>query len=706
MNAFEQELLKWQITGMRLRWDQDNPAHEKLRNGQRVVPFQNIQLRREHNQEFIDSTSQVLGQVHTALAQHAATVPDADRPAFAALAAQISKQLSDQCVVTTLKDVRDAYLREVLASEDAYSEFVEILKDLGGAQGKLYSSLNDPNRSPDPHVIRRRLTDGIEILQTLLFNAPGFCSDCGLLVLREDVEDTHVYLFLGFDEDFGPDLERYNEFASSFDLIVMSVRNLLKHARPEPRSATDERDDLIVHHIMRTLQNVGDASPSSGLYRFIRLALRLSRESVHEGHEIQFLLGHGHAETPQLRSRRLVIAPPHLTAKGIAIDVVVHFIKSYFSLLACEDCMLWFDEEGRFHGSYGPAVDGHRDWFAKWGSGCHFVRIRGKGRLDVLEATQADGDPQPRVRVIGDSVVDLQSIAAIEYVTTLASGFVFAGDEAFAHSCGRLTRAIMDRLREEERGAGLVIANLDVSSQEVSWRLGIVEQMKPLVAELPEFDEPVVRLASLVQGRVTEKELGRIVDRVARLADLDGAVFLACRNDGTVRAYPARHFFPLVRGDKGAPQLLDFYKWVELGRALSEAKAREALESVDQILRTTAAPVPDRELARMSGARFLERAMDQARKLRWFSRLDQLYAYCAYIAGHLRKFKDQEPESAIRGASDDLSFLTSAGTRHHSLWGITLSSRERVFVVSLSHDGRVSVFWDGRLIASPTRGRH
>ena len=45
---------------------------------------------------------------------------------------------------------------------------------------------------------------------------------------------------------------------------------------------------------------------------------------------------------------------------------------------------------------------------------------------------------------------------------------------------------------------------------------------------------------------------------------------------------------------------------------------------------------------------------------------------------------------------DRLSFLNSAGTRHHSLWGISITAKEPLFTIALSEDGSVRVFWAGQ----------
>ena len=43
-----------------------------------------------------------------------------------------------------------------------------------------------------------------------------------------------------------------------------------------------------------------------------------------------------------------------------------------------------------------------------------------------------------------------------------------------------------------------------------------------------------------------------------------------------------------------------------------------------------------------------------------------------------------------------LDFLQSSGTRHHSLWGITVTSSEPLIAITISEDGDVRIFYEGR----------
>jgi hypothetical protein len=291
-------------------------------------------------------------------------------------------------------------------------------------------------------------------------------------------------------------------------------------------------------------------------------------------------------------------------------------------------------------------------------------------------------------------------MAAVRYMVTLASAATFKGTPAIAEAMSKLIWRVADRLREDGHGAGVVVSNAD-SNAEGDWRVSIGDQLESLVPDLPHFNEPLASLGS----EDFDERLDDIVVRLCELAALDGALHLDCAG-GELKARPARHFFPLILATDGDGkkhlELLSFYRWAEDGAQIVQAGGgRARIDAVAPTVESVINAIPRDDLRHVEASRVSSRALEAAKRLEEFKDVDDVRVYTACIAGRPRELRALKAEHGVRRMAKSLSFLTSSGTRHHSLWGITMSSRQRMFVVTLSQDGRVSVFWDGRLIPSP-----
>jgi len=711
INAYERKLLRFRESGLLIHWD-DN---EITNFNETVVSLRGKCVKMNN---FVDSTTKELNQFHNILLNCLNTSVQNEEE-IQLIVENISFKLKEHNLLDALMDIRTEYLHEVIKKGPPRNVFLKTLKDIGGQYGDVFVQLHD-NRDDDKWFgkSRRKAIEGIEILQTILFNTPGFCGKQGFLIARKEIADSLVYILLGRDGTFELDTKGYARVKGIFSVMALAITSLLKDTTLSKKyPPKTPKSDLV---IKKALKQLKVSAFKKEVKFFLTFAKQLSLEAIHEGHELSFLLGFGHAEEPEIRCRNPIRLHRHLSRKEPEIDLLVHFVKSYFSLFGNEDRILWFNQYARCQGLYERAPQDPKErWLEGWPKDCYFVRIKGKGQLDILqnEITGASQNQhRPRVRIKSDEVVDLKSLTDIRYRVMVAAAQVFPSHPNQAWWVIELLTKVVDRLRETAHGAGLVIVNQEKDVEypdPEKWRISIDDQVKSLVSGLGKFSGVKVRF-----NENNKEPKDDLINEICLLAELDGAVYLEFKKE-EMCAYPARHFFPLVEESKHPNEklqedknkiilvkenkqlennrrLLDFYKWTEeyekepckieqLGNHLDKG-----LDKINNVL--------PRNLVDKS--KFKDEFSKCDTALAPFAQLEILKLYAACIRGLPRQLIDQSPDNPVRKAIANLSFLTSSGTRHHSLWGITLSSKQRLFAVSLSQDGRVSVFWDGRFIPS------
>ena len=711
INAFERELFLFPDTRFLVHWNSDK--EEEFASDTKIVS-----LRQDDSAllNFLDKTKYMLNcQFNEILLKHSSELTSKDESKIQEVIDKIAHELKQQNIIDALKDIRDEYLLNVIKPGDSQEKFMGILKDIGSPKGNIYSQLNDYRGKDWYGETRKKAMEGIEVLQTILFNAPGFCNDLGLFVERRLFDNSPVYLLLGRDKGYKLNQIRYSEVREMFSQIanafslLLSKRNYIK----QPKILKSE-NNLTVKEILKILKKEDRKLPK-GIDGFLNFALELSVEAIHEGHELSFLLGFGHAETPELRCQKPIRLPEHLSVEGVNYKLLVHFVKSHFSLFSREDRVLWFNHNARCLGLYERAQqDPKESWLEGWPNDCYFIRIKGKGLFDILKIDTTGTSKRQhrtRIRVKGDIVVDMESKSDIQYKTIVSAALVFL-DSISDSACNpktiynynrvqwvsELIAKVADQLREDAHGAGLVIVNED-KNNEGEWRVPIEKQVKSLVPDLEDFKVEVQFKNKY------ESPTDNLVNEICLLAKLDGAVFLKFK-DTSMCAYPARHFFPLVDINGKGQMLLDFYEWSNevIKTKGGEVKIEDLRKYLENNLNNIKIANLDKgfkcEHEDNERNLFEKELLDCSSALKPFNNLEILKLYATCIRGLPKQLGDLEIDDAIRIACTDLAFLNSSGTRHHSLWGITLSSKQRLFVVSLSQDGRVSVFWDGRFIPS------
>lgn len=692
LNAYRRKLLKFQDTSLLIHW-----SNESVQNFNGTIV--SLALNCLEMGKFVKSTTKILKQLHNILLKHTKRITSKQKEEeIQRIIEDVGLELKDNNLIDNLTDIRTEYLHAVIKEGTPRKKFLSTLKDLGGRDGNIFCQLEENKYEGKWYgETRKKAIEGIEILQTILFNAPAFCSKHGFSLHRKKIDASLVSIILGRDGIYELNKVQCLQVKNLFDLMMTAIDSILDCNKYKERKKGSLKSNPIVDEVLNQLE-ISNSEEKTKIEFFLIFAWKLSLEAIHEGRELSFLLGFGHAEEPEIRCRNPIRLPKYLSQEGADLGLLVHFVKSYFSLFGDEDRILWFNQYARCQGLYERAPEDPKErWLEDWPEACYFVRIKGKGQLDVLkqEITGAfKKQHRPRIRIKDDNVVNLKSLTDIQYRVFLATTHVFQSHPSRAQWVMQLIAKVVDRLREAAHGAGLVVVNKDIGSYSPgNWRISINNQVKPLVPELERFRSIEETLKE--NGNELNEHL---INEICLLAELDGAVYLVFK-DEKMCAYPARHFSPLVNENKQSKnnlQLLDFYKWTEKGRK-KHNKNDEKIKKLFENLNSEFKNINDVDINKLgTKSEFEKEFKKRVKDLKPFDQIETLKLYTACIRGSI----ELKPENVVPKAIAELSFLTSSGTRHHSLWGITLSSKQRLFVVSLSQDGRVSVFWDGRLIPS------
>ena len=277
-----------------------------------------------------------------------------------------------------------------------------------------------------------------------------FATRMVFLIEKNEIAGSPVYIILGQNATYKLDKTQYYKIKKFFTSMKLAITYLLNDGKlfKERPKKTLKRDPVVEEAI----EQLGKGSDCEDKVKFfLTFARKLSLEAIHEGRELSFLLGFGHAEEPALRCCNHIPLPTHLSQERADLDLLVHFVKSHFSLFGHEDRILWFNQHARCQGLYERAhQDPKERWLEGWPEDCYFVRIKGKGKLDILnkEITGASKNQhRPRIRIKGDEVVDLKSLTDIRYRVMVAAAQVFISSDRAWWVIELLTK-VVDRLRE------------------------------------------------------------------------------------------------------------------------------------------------------------------------------------------------------------------------------------------------------------------
>lgn len=603
--------------------------------------------------------------------------------------------LTSSCVVGRLEGVRTDYAYRVLTDQHARQSFASLLRTVSPALD-VTSLLSHPDVREQEirhHPEWNRVLHVIEALQSAILNEPRFCSPNGLFIgtwgNESNASDQLGVLRLVIcskDNTQTQLLQRICTLSHSVQTLLTAANNQLVRRerdgrRPQGLEATPPVgvSMTLLEDTLRLLRRGKVLIPDRGIRKWIGMVHGLARSAVHEEENLSFWVGCGPAYVPTVQGYVYALAPSHLADDSSSVEQVVHYVKAYFSLFGRKGRILWFDKEGRFRGVFeGETRDPSGNWVIGSGEGvkrCCFAVIRGKNKLDFR-----DWENNLLARVSENAVSEPEIRSELRRQLTAACSRVFRAARPWAASLESILDELVLRLRDEAHGAGLVVSNGLPSQPPLerleTWRRPIAEQVNSLAPPLGRLDPPVVASNT---GKLAPREIDLAVASIAPLALLDGAVWITVDRTG-MWAKPARQFIPLVdrKPQNKDPHRITLFDLVEWSRTWEETQRRSKVSTESHI----------RGLNTLLGKRAAIKKIEHTQLL------------AAIIQGVVSIPEGEEFEY-VRRIAGDLVFLNSAGTRHHSLWGISLTTQEKVLVVSISQDGHVRVFWSGRVERSP-----
>lgn len=610
----------------------------------------------------------------------------ASRVEDAAYAALVSA-----CVLARFEDVRTDYAYRVLTVAAIRQRLASLIRPVSARLSHfLGTDMSEAARRHD--VLWENVLHVIEALQSAILNEPRFCNENGILIGSWKTGSNGLRgigtlrLVAGLKDNRLTFLDRLALLSESSMRLLRRGDKQVRLGRASGTHPRSVKHNIATAALLDEVEEKLRASnvliPARGLRKWVEVVHRLAATAIHEGEPIYYSLGCGPAYVPTVQGHLYTTAPAHLSKRSSSTEQVVHYAKAYFSLFGAPGRVLWFDEEGRFQAVYeGEARDASGIWLVgKWRGleRCCFAAVKGRGRIDFR-----DRNRQLLVRVVDDKISKAETTSTTSVVISRACEKIFGRASQWVPAMTKIIDRVVHRLQDEAHASGLVVSS-SLGAQKRSgwklWRRSIDEQVKSLAPALVRPDGPVAPqgespvLVASSDGRLEEKAYDFVADHVMPLTKLDGAIWFSVDADG-LRVRSPMQFIPLVKSsrDNNEPivRLFDLDEW--------EKVWRETGPSQGAIVRF---------------ARGLNGVLqDQAD----VTKLEHSLLLAAFIRGVVdpSQYPSQNWKS-IEDVTRELTFLNSAGTRHHSLWGISLTTREKLFAVSRSQDGNLRVFWSGR----------
>ena len=304
--------------------------------------------------------------------------------------------------------------------------------------------------------------------------------------------------------------------------------------------------------------------------------------------------------------------------------------------------------------------------------------IEGRDRFDILDrgrtlARYRNG----RIKFPADSGSISQSLSILigNLYQNFEGGTLGETEQtSFAKGLAGFMSHLVSELQEMGAGTSVVLVRQDEesfwespwSTEDAGERLPLTSQLRRLAPKLKQYQRVVASVKEIGGFAGEERELSergeRIISRLLPLAKLDGATILYASGKGLLCS-PANQLIPLIG-------------------AITSVDSRNRFVPLDIF-----SPSPEDENieASLPQTDFVDQRLTAAQL--------RLIAYA--LQGQRRA--SGPVDEAAENLMTKLSFLNIAGTRHHSLWGITVTAREPVIAITISQDGDLRIFCDGRV---------
>ena len=625
---------------------------------------------------------------------------------------KILPELNDNSIRERLYEIVIVTRLELLNSSIIRKDFFKKIKLLSFKRGEenrddnlddnekeLWSNMSEAENiwNKNKNNIRHTWTwskvkEMLEAFQSTILNQFSFCGDNGFRLyklpsinpkydnVRSSIHGNLILISDQIDSDkiIRKSIENYLE-----ELQLYLDRNSKKPRRISRIEKTQESDLLtkISEGLFKRLRSsVIYRKPNSSikrnvLLRWSNILHKISNESIHERKNIEFLVGIGTKSFHEIHFKKYVEPFDYLKSSNTDIIKIVHFIKSYFSLFEVQNNrIIWFDELGHFLGIF--EFNSLSQILASANKNPVFLaNIKGKNSFDILHKTKS-----PIIRVKNGKYIDLKVFSELFTPISNVTEKIFLNNKCSKQLVDNFSSLITRIVNETiiiGSGTSFIILN-DLDSNNLkenvsNWKVKFEFQSKNLSERLTKYESPVLALEDLLEfGEGTNQDLvDKIIKEILLLTKLDGSILVKLNEKG-VFINPSQFTVPLIA----------------VGETKEEEPKEFQMEHFDYF-----------EL-RNKGKIFQNDSLDRIVAVN-----DKFYENSATTVEELQMFiADIDYEEIFTNVKNarlkELTFLNSSGTRHHSLYGLSLSAKEPLYVVVLSDDGQIRVFWNGLVFYS------
>lgn len=596
---------------------------------------------------------------------------------------EILQSLNEQFFIQQLDRLAVRFRDDLVTNDHLRDQFHELLSRFSSLESPLLKMIKAKwclEKSEGKLVIGSEdwdsTLDVIRAIQSSILSEPKFCGEEGLWIDRLTFPnfplqiETSCYLIFGLKG-------KQDNNEKLLNCVASSLTNLKDVFPRKPKEITIESNDIspIVSKIFEQVKTKNGKHYVEGLERWLCIVSKLSSAAIHEGRDISYRVAYGPLSYCQAHFRPYEKCPDTLVGPAIDVDMIVSYIKAFYSLFGNHsDRLIWFDQTGAFCGVYedenkvGEIGAEHKKTEESIKSILRYATIERKECFNV-----SDWEKQ-LVRVKKGEIVNLKDEDTARNKALKKICVLFKGE--YGHVANWFCRELTELLHEHSHGTSFVIQFPDLTAapewkirKKSKFRSSIDNQRKSLAPDLLRIEAPLMSFSKLAklaadddlaykvsggkQGVPLPKEMAKIL---VELAQLDGGLLITLTKHDGLRLAAAQQFIPLLAktpakngGIDNTASVLDIHLRKKLGlerlvnhKASLPEDASVQIDNVNTVL----------DLA--------DAIIDNEKRIR------------------------------------DLSFLNNSGTKHHSLWGISLTTIEPCFSVVLSSDGHVRLFFDGR----------
>ncbi|MCW8932219.1 MAG: hypothetical protein OQL19_18540 [Gammaproteobacteria bacterium] len=550
----------------------------------------------------------------------------------------------------------------------------------------------------------------IEALYSAIMNHGSFCSDTGFWINRaKPKSDLTAIIVIAFDKNNDNDDEFLSHLKTFInDLFLEFHENFIEpiydeYIDPEayPLSLPANIESSEYTQLAKKLKTIlgikKDYIRDHGIEIWARNVIALSKKSIHEGEETKFILGYGPAYLGQVRCNIFEKSPNSLDSINSCntqrIDKTTHYLRSYYSIFGAENRICWFDPLGHLKGVYErKVVDEDGEWLWGWDAkkpSYVIAKILGLDKVDIYNSQgnivlqYRDGDIREG---IGQNNIRENIAPLIKTIFDLyKSSNLNEDNTTLIEGITNIVCELVGRYQELAIGTSLVVLRADKDKKNwpryianengtlVNNRQPFANQKKKLTEELDRFKHRIASQQDIcdisnIENAVSKSKLDTILNNVSILSKLDGATVLEFDELG-LKCHPAIQIVPIINWDQNNSDETPKYK------------------PLDILERTNPEPLDESTITSGCSIKNSKKHQLSIHNLRRLSKL---------LNGTVQPSTDDGSDE--NNWVSNLMFLNSAGTRHHSLWGITVTAEEPLFTITLSEDGDLRFFIDGECL--------